>query len=433
MRSEFPFSVFKRQDRKHFLVRFKNEAGEYLSAVNTKMETRQTAIEAAFKMLSEGIPQKSGNVSAKVYSLRQTMRGADFTKADAEFLVKELKRQGIIRTAVFAQTKQDRYFGEFLLDFWTWDKSEYIAEKLRKQHDLHKPYVREQRQAAARYWLPKLDGKLLGELTKADIEGFIQSLDSVPMSPLRKNGVIRAGTIALKWAYAKELIERDITAGIVYYSAKPKERQILTPELAQAVFAVQWKNESAKLANMLAMLTGMRAGEIQGLRVCDLGEDCLYIKHSWNFEDGLKCPKNTESRIVELPFAHVTQALLKQAEANPHGYSMDSYVFWGERKAGKPMENRLFLKGLRGALQTAGMSKEGAAGYTFHAWRHFFTSYMRGRVDTKLLQSQTGHKTTAMLEHYAAHRIAGDSEQIRRAQLEAFSELLPQKAVAVCK
>jgi integrase len=58
---------------------------------------------------------------------------------------------------------------------------------------------------------------------------------------------------------------------------------------------------------MLAMVTGMRAGEIQGLRVQDLGKDCLYIRHSWNRVDGLKTTKNNEkpngrssiSRLIE--------------------------------------------------------------------------------------------------------------------------------------
>jgi hypothetical protein len=72
MRSDLPFSVIKRKDRKHFLVRFKNGAGEYLSLVNTNKETKAAAIEAAFKLLSGGIPQKSGVVSQKteLYSIR---------------------------------------------------------------------------------------------------------------------------------------------------------------------------------------------------------------------------------------------------------------------------------------------------------------------------------------------------------------------------
>jgi integrase len=80
---------------------------------------------------------------------------------------------------------------------------------------------------------------------------------------------------------------------------------------------------------------------------------------------------------------------------------------------------------LRAALVETGMSKESAAVYTFHGWRHYFTAYMRERVNEKLLKSQTGHKTLVMLDHYSGHTIAGDRERIRTAQMAVFGGLLP--------
>ena len=79
---------------------------------------------------------------------------------------------------------------------------------------------------------------------------------------------------------------------------------------------------------MLAMVTGMRAGEIQGLRVQDLGQGCLYVRHSWNCRDGLKTTKTRESRTVEVPFPFLVEELAELAKNNPHGVGMDSYVFW---------------------------------------------------------------------------------------------------------
>ena len=182
---------------------------------------------------------------------------------------------------------------------------------------------------------------------------------------------------------------------------------------------------------MLAMVTGMRAGEIQGLRVQDLGKDCLYIRHSWSRWDGLKTPKTNESRTVEVPFQGLIQDLLVLAATNPHGQSMDGYVFWAVKMADKSMEASLFANGLREALINTGMSKESAKVYTFHGWRHYFTSYMRERITEKLLQQQTGHKTLVMLTHYSGHKIAGDRERIQQAQIETFGGLLPDKSGAV--
>jgi integrase len=101
------------------------------------------------------------------------------------------------------------------------------------------------------------------------------------------------------------------------FSGPSTKRNILTPELATAVFTINWDDQRSKIANMLAAVTGMRAGEIQALRVKDIGTDCIYVSHSWNSKDSLKPTKNNEPRRVEVPFPGVIQALLKLAEKNP--------------------------------------------------------------------------------------------------------------------
>ncbi|MDR0496746.1 MAG: site-specific integrase [Treponema sp.] len=478
--AKLPFSVFRRAGRRFYSVAFKNEkTGEYLPAISTKQETESGAVSTAFQWLKEGIPRQGGTVPLRKYSLRDMARKADISPADCEFICKELKRRGLLKSYVLPESKQAVDLTEYLLGFWDWEKSDYIRERLRKNHGLHRNHVIEMAAIIQKYWTPFFKGRMLGEITRQDIEDFIAYIETLkdkareeqeridkaldeeavrekaevatglrkpkrknaaspkrpvirfPASAKRKNIIIQAGTIALKWAFHKELIDRDITAGITWFSGKVKERQILTPELAAAVFRVPWKDERARLANMLAMVTGMRAGEIQGLRVQDIGKDCLYVRHSWNFIDGLKTTKNNEPRTVEVPFPSIMQELLDLAGRNPHGVSMDSYIFWAELSSDKPIEADIFLRDFRAALVRTGMSKNTAKVYTFHAWRHYFSAYMRERVNEKLLQSQTGHKTLAMLEHYSDHRKAGDRERIQTAQIAAFGELIPSGAVRV--
>jgi integrase len=177
---------------------------------------------------------------------------------------------------------------------------------------------------------------------------------------------------------------------------------------------------------MLAAVTGLRAGEICGLQIGDLCDDCISIRHSWNCRDGLKTTKTNDPRVVELPFPDIMQDLRLLAESNPHGANVDSYVFWAAQSSLKPMDNVLLVRGLRDSLEKTGMGHDEALKYVFHGWRHFFTSYMRERLDVKLLQSQTGHKNVSMIEHYSRHRLTGDREKIRRAGIEVFGALLPK-------
>ncbi|MDR2608852.1 MAG: site-specific integrase, partial [Treponema sp.] len=349
MKKPLPFSIIKRADRPSYLVSFKNEkTGAYMPLISTRQTDETAAIKTAWEWYRQGVPKKDSTIDLKQYTVRNLAKEADFD--DVQFIVDELKRRGFLKSAVMAGTRQDRDFAEYLINFWDYENSPYIKEKLRKNHGIHRRYCREQSGAVKRYWIPYFQGKLLGEITRQDIEAFIEYFETlpetkgvrIPQSAKRKNTIIQAGTIALSWAFNKEMIDRDITQGITWFSGKAGERQILTPELAAAVFKVEWKDERARLANMLAMVTGMRAGEIQGLRIQDLGKDCLYVRHSWNRLDGLKTTKTNECRTVEVPFPSLIQDLLALAGTNPHGKGLDGYVFWAEKLADKPMEATLF-------------------------------------------------------------------------------------------
>jgi integrase len=125
-------------------------------------------------------------------------------------------------------------------------------------------------------------------------------------------------------------------------------------------------------------------------------------------------------------FPGLINDLLTLAGKNPHGTKMDSFVFWSKILPSRPMQKIAFVRGLRDTLVKLGMSHDAAKVYVFHGWRHFYTSYMQRKLDAKLLQSQTRHKTLEMLGHYSKHELAGDREKIRQAGLEVFGALIPQ-------
>jgi integrase len=365
----YPFSIFKRADRPYYSVAFKDQNGKYLTPISTKKKTEDEAVKTAFQWLRDGISQKRAALNVKQLELKDLSKKIE-TQEEAGIILKELKRRGLLKSFVLADTEQSVPFTEFLLDFWDFDRSQYVKEKLRKSHGIHRSHCERQHQAVKKYWKPVFEGRFLGEITRQDINDFVDGLEDKRLAAQTKNRIIMAGTIALRWAYGKELIESDITKGISLYSGKPKERQILSPELVKALFSTPWKDRRVRLANMLAAVTGLRAGEIQGVRVQDLGKDCLYIRHSWNLLDNLKTTKNNEARTVEVPFSGLIQELLDIACENPWGNGLDNFVFWSERKSDRPMKGNLFLKGLREALLNAGMSRESAGVYCFHSWRH---------------------------------------------------------------
>jgi hypothetical protein len=216
-----PFSVFRREGRRFYYVQFKDKKGGYLPAISTKQTSESAAIEIAFKWLREGRP--TGNGGSISISLQETLREIK-TALDADSICRELKRMGLLQTYVVTASKQAVDFPAYLQNFWNFDNSPYVKEKQRKNHSIHRNYTSGQKLSAEKYWTPFFNGRFLGDITRRDIENFIDAMAGKKLSTNRKNGVIRAGTIPLKWAFAKEIIDKDVAANITWFSGKSAER-----------------------------------------------------------------------------------------------------------------------------------------------------------------------------------------------------------------
>jgi integrase len=399
-------------------VSYKNPlTGKYGTKRSTGTSDPKQAEKIAYKWLITGEAEKKNDCTQR--HLLDAIQLAELTPSDAREIIEILKFKNLISSAVLKSDKANVNFIAFLENFWDYDNSPYIKEKLRKKHGIHKRYVARCSGAIKNYWKPYFGDATLGSITREQLNAFIDKIGTLekPASAKGKNDIIKAGTLALKWAARGEILDKDITSGFLLFSGEEKKREILTPELVRAIYSRKWKSETAKLANILAMCTGLRAGEIQGLRKCDLGESCIYIQHSWNLADGLKSTKNGEARTVEIVFPEVMAALIDLANANPWNEGLEGYVFWAS-VPNKPIEAKGWLKELRLVCKEIGMHDP--SWVTFHAWRHFFTTHMSGKVEDKILQKATGHKTLAMLEHYADHRKPEEITMLKIAQKEVF-------------
>lgn len=413
MACEEPFILSKRKDSPYYQVRFKNpdknSTNRFLPAKSTKETVKSKAIAKAWSMYNQD------KIETKSTVQRITLE--DITEKDAAKVLESLKEKGFI-TNYSVPDKDSPCAVDFLTSFWS-DKSPYIAEKKRMGKHLGVIYIEESHYVIKTYWASYFDKELLlNQLTRKMLKDFIAHIDTLPLSWSRKLKIYRAGAIAIRWAYNEEMIDRDITAGLSSFSGKSKERKILTKELAELLFSTDWEDERCKMINLIAMLTGMRAGEILALRKMDLGENCLYVNHSWNRKEGLKSPKNGDSRVVYFPFPNIIHLLLD------NNAQMEDFLFPAPLADNKPMDVKLPNKMLKRQLVKIGLSESEAKTYCFHAWRHFYTTYMSEKVNDRILQKQTGHKSLRMLEHYGNHSVNEDMEVIRNAQMESFGSII---------
>jgi len=375
---------------------------------STGCKDRDEAEKVAMKWYVTGdIPARINSKSDKVQNVDKIkifndLRNFDFDTEDIQKIVKILKDRNYITMAILKDSKESLPVVDFLMDFWDYEKSPYVKEKKSKGQSIGKHHVTTYQGRIKNYWAPRLEGKCIGEITRNDVEAFFTSEAAAGLAPKSVNEVISTLTIPMKWAYYHDLTRNNCFDGIIKCSGKSEERKILTMDMANKLMEIEWDNDMSKIANELAMHTGLRNGELKALTANSIGEDEIYVTQAWGKYEHLKCCKNGEERQVPIPIPHdLTLKLRALAQSNPHTQDGDGFIFYSSIPE-KPLEDRTLNKYLRRALESIGY--ENPKEISFYSWRHFFCSRMMDYItDKRIVMALSGHKTEAMLNHYAKH------------------------------
>lgn len=379
-------------------------------------------------------------VSVEEKKIVDSILTEEISKKGVEKIVEALQMKNYIVSAVLPETPESETFAHFLDRFWDYRKSPYVREKLVVGQSIHKRYVKIMHGRALSYWVPLLGNRPLGSITRKDIKKCMWRFATLPqrirtrkkdtngkwiyvdkmISPETVNQAVRSATCALKWAYHNGLIKNDCFSGLIYCHVVPQKRTIPTLKEAKKIFSAKWEHEPYRIANLTAMSTGMRIGEVQALQIKDLGRDRIYIRHNWARNDGLKVPKNGCAREIKVPHELLT-LLWKQAEQNPFGKSPEDFVFFGFSR-NIPCGCRHWNEELHKITMKLKISNHKKI--TFHCWRHFFTSTMADYVDERKLQLATGHKSIEMLEHYAAHESEETLDELGKTAKNLFLPII---------
>jgi integrase len=354
-----PYSIFKARNGIYY-VQFRLSDGSRSSSKSTGCRNKTEAERKAMEWVVNGqIPARinSKNESESFTSVDKIkflndLRTTNFSEEDIKSIVNILKERKFITSAVIYQSPEDKPIEDFLLTFWDFEKSPYVKEKKLKSQSIHQSYCATMKSRVEIYWIPMLKGRSIGSITRKDVQAIFENEIVLKLAPKTINSIVSSITVPLKWAFYNELTENNCFDGILKCGQKSKTRDILTLEQAAAVFKIPWENDSAKLANMLALYTGMRQGEIAGLQLQDIGVDRIYIRHSWSKYEGLKETKTNESREIKIP-PKVRDDLLMQASFNPYNEGQSGFVFFGLLRK-QPTDPKNWLKYFRRALKESG-------------------------------------------------------------------------------
>ena len=297
---------------------------------------------------------------------------------------------------------------EFLQNFWTPEKSEYIQNKRAHKKSIGDYHCKEMFNMVDRYWKPFFGEEFtVGELTEQYLEDFLQELANFRhLKGATINHARTCGATGLKWLKNKGLIHSNPMANVEAFSKSdsvargiPSEREI------KELYELTWDSEVMYLAFNLSAFSGLRPGEISGLQVRDIDPetDLLTIRHSWHRTGFLKSTKT--NLIRKVPVAHnIIIRLLAQAQLCPK-FGDESFVFWSNVMIDKPYLPQYYDDGFFEALHKIGVSEEERRerNIDFYSLRHFCATYLANMTDMRNVQAVLGHSTPAMTSHYANH------------------------------
>ena len=297
---------------------------------------------------------------------------------------------------------------DFLKNFWTPEKSEYIQNKRAHKKPIGDYHCKEMFNMVERYWKPFFgDDFTVGELTEQYLEDFLQELANFRhLKGATINHARTCGATGLKWLKNKGLIHSNPMANVEAFSKSDSTaRGIPSESEIRALYELEWDNEVMYLAFNLAAFSGLRPGEISGLQICDIDydNDLITIRHSWHRTGFLKSTKT--NLIRKVPVAHdIILRLLSLANKNPIA-SNDSFIFWSKANDFKPYLPQYYDDGFFDALHKIGISEKERKerNIDFYSLRHFCATYLANMTDMRNVQAVLGHTTPAMTSHYANH------------------------------
>ena len=383
-----PFNLYKRPTRKKnkytWYVRFYDEEGNRLPGRSTNQTSKSAAEIWAYEQLKKGIISSQKNIT----------------------------------------------FGKYAQDWWIWSKCSYIKGKIARGGDISRAYADLMRAYLENHILPYFEKIKLQKINVRLIEKWLMNLSEktgrtgIVLSPSTVNHCLTCFKIMMRESVRLEYLNKNPADLIIQLKEKPKERSVLTIDEVKELFREDkiqhvWGGDLRHYTlNLLAASTGMRLAECQALQIQHVHDSHISIVQSWDPKYGLKKPKRNSQR--EVPIPKKTSVYLQDLiSISPYREDEDLIFFGNDRKS--PIRGELVLKELYRAFENIGISAEErkSRNITFHSWRHFYNSLLRGKIHDAKLRRLTGHRTLEMTEHYTHFNIE-DFKDVMRIQEHYF-------------
>ncbi len=273
---------------------------------------------------------------------------------------------------------------------------------------------------------PLIGKKLFVDLTKIEVQDFVNELASQGYKPSSSRTIFAIVSKAYKDAYKRDEVLRDPTKGIVLPRDIRGQINYLGIGGRRKFLTLMTEGCNFYLPTMIAYYTGMRAGEICALQWKDINLATRTIRITKTAKDyrtdsgrheveisNPKTPKSTRT----IPIIDELRTILI-AEAKRTKPKASAYVIeW--------RNPRLLCSSFQKWATRNEVMGEAGKPITMHGLRHTFATLgVQSGMDIKSLSSILGHSSTSMtLDTYAS-----DDEQAKRFAMNALSNFFADES-----
>lgn len=306
-------------------------------------------------------------------------------------------------------------FKEFAVDWWDWDKCEYL-KYAKKRRKITRRYVHSAQRILDNHILPYFGAMDLREIEAYAIEKWLDVLFEKGLSQSSVTLYLVILKIMFKEAMRRKIIKNNPAADVAPLKKEIVKRGVLNHEEVKSLFDIKkkdeiWYDDISYYANLLAACTGMRMGEVLAVRGECLYEDYILVDKQYKLNDGLSATKTNYVREVVIP-EDLMDELKAMSEANSGGF-----VF--SKNSGKePVGQSKIRSALNSALGEIEIDEQQRSErkLCFHSWRHYLNTMMRSNnISDGKLRAMVGHSSAAMTEHYT-HFKSDDFKDIKDVQ-----------------
>lgn len=273
---------------------------------------------------------------------------------------------------------------------------------------------------------PLIGQKLFVDLTKIEVQDFVNELASQGYKPSSSRTIFAIVSKAYKDAYKRDEVLRDPTKGIVLPRDIRGQINYLGIGGRRKFLTLMTEGCNFYLPTMIAYYTGMRAGEICALQWKDINLATRTIRITKTAKD-----YRTDSGRHEVEISNPKTP--KSARTIPIIDELRTILI-AEAKRAKPKASDYVIEWRNPRLLCSSFQKwatrnevigEAGKPITMHGLRHTFATLgVQSGMDIKSLSSILGHSSTSMtLDTYAS-----DDEQAKRFAMNTLSSFFADES-----